>query len=68
MATVLARELVAVMFTDMVGHTALLLSDERDAVEKRSAYWAALESAHAALGGTNGVPGQRFRPAVVSMH
>ena len=52
MAAELARELVAVMFTDMVGYTALLLSDEVDAVEKRSAYWAALESAHAAHGGT----------------
>ncbi len=52
MAAELARKLVAVMFTDMVGYTALLLSDEGDAVEKRSAYWAAIESAHAAHGGT----------------
>jgi len=52
MAAELARKLVAVMFTDMVGYTDLLLSDEGDAVEKRSAYWAALESAHAAHGGT----------------
>ena len=35
MAAELARKLVAVMFTDMVGYTELLLSDERNAVEKR---------------------------------
>jgi predicted ATPase/class 3 adenylate cyclase len=48
----LERRLVAVVFTDMVGYTALLQADERIAIEKREAYVAALERAHDASGGT----------------
>jgi len=46
------RRIVAVVFTDMVGYTALIQADERAAVEKRDLYWRALERAHAELGGT----------------
>ncbi len=52
MAHTLARQLVAVMFTDMVGYTALILSDEAAGLERREAYWAALELAHERHGGT----------------
>jgi predicted ATPase/class 3 adenylate cyclase len=48
----LERRLVAVMFTDMVGYTALLQADEQSAVEKRERYVAALERSHDELGGT----------------
>jgi len=48
----LDRRLVAVMFTDMVGYTALMQTDERLALEKRDRYVRALESHHAASGGT----------------
>jgi adenylate cyclase len=48
----LDRRLVAVMFTDMVGYTALLQADERLGVAKRERYVAALERHHAELGGT----------------
>ena len=48
----LDRRLVAVMFTDMVGYTALMQTDERLALEKRNRYVRALESHHAARGGT----------------
>ena len=48
----LDRRLVAVMFTDMVGYTALMQTDERLALEKRNRYVRALESHHAACGGT----------------
>ena len=48
----LDRRLVAVMFTDMVGYTALMQADERLAVDKRDRYWRALESHHDAFGGT----------------
>ena len=48
----LDRRLVAVVFTDMVGYTALLQADERTALEKRDRYWAALERHHDASEGT----------------
>ena len=48
----LDRRLVAVVFTDMVGYTALLQADERTALEKRDLYWAALERHHDASEGT----------------
>jgi class 3 adenylate cyclase len=46
------RRLVAVIFTDMVGHTALLQADERLGIDKRQRYLDALERLHDALGGT----------------
>ncbi len=48
----LDRRIVAVMFTDMVGYTALMQADERLAVEKRERYISALENHHDAFGGT----------------
>ena len=48
----LERRLAAVMFTDMVGYTALIQADERAAIEKRNRYWRAVEHQHAAFGGT----------------
>jgi predicted ATPase/class 3 adenylate cyclase len=48
----LDRRLVAVMFTDMVGYTALLQADEQLGVAKRERYVAALERHHDELGGT----------------
>ena len=48
----LDRRLVAVMFTDMVGYTALMQIDERAAIDKRKRYAAALEANHDAGGGT----------------
>ena len=47
----LDRRLVAVMFTDMVGYTALMQTDERLALEKRDRYVRALENHHGAFGG-----------------
>jgi len=51
-AEALDRRLVAVMFTDMVGYTALLQADEQLGVAKRERYVAALERHHDELGGT----------------
>ena len=48
----LDRRLVAVMFTDMVGYTAQMQTDERVGLEKRDRYVRALENHHAACGGT----------------
>ena len=46
------RRLVAVMFTDMVGYTALMQSDERAGLDKRDRYMSALENHHDTFGGT----------------
>jgi|SRR5581483_1241302 len=54
----LERRLVAVMFTDMVGYTALIQADEHAAVERRDRYWSALEGHHDAFGGTEAVEGR----------
>jgi len=48
----LDRRLVAVMFTDMVGYTALIQADERLGLDKRDRYMSALETHHDAFGGT----------------
>ena len=48
----LDRRLVAVMFTDMVGYTALLQADEHLGLERRGRYVRALERHHDAFGGT----------------
>src|SRR5438128_10772433 len=48
----LDRRLVAVMFTDMVGYTALMQADERSGLDKRDRYMSVLESHHEASGGT----------------
>ncbi len=52
MAAESERRLVAVMFTDMVGYTALMQADEKTAVAKRDRYVRALDRDHAAAGGT----------------
>jgi len=46
------RRSVAVMFTDMVGYTALMEADERLAIDKRDRYMRALDSQHDAFGGS----------------
>jgi predicted ATPase/class 3 adenylate cyclase len=46
------RRLVAVMFTDMVGYTALMQTDERVGIDKRDRYISALESQHDGFDGT----------------
>ena len=48
----LDRSLVAVMFTDMVGYSALMQADEVVAIDKRDRYMAAIDREHAAFGGT----------------
>lgn len=48
----LDRRLVAVVFTDMVGYTALIQADERVAIDKRDRYMRALERHHDSFGGT----------------
>ena len=48
----LDRRLVAVVFTDMVGYTALMHADEQQAVERRNRYWRAVDRHHQAFGGT----------------
>jgi predicted ATPase/class 3 adenylate cyclase len=48
----LDRRLVAVVFTDMVGYTALMHADEQQAVERRDRYWRAVDRHHQAFGGT----------------
>ncbi len=48
----LDRRRVAVMFTDMVGYTALMQADERRGLDTRDLYMTVLESEHDAFGGT----------------
>lgn len=52
MSEPLDRQLVAVMFTDIVGYTAMMQADERLGLDKRDRYMRALESHHDAFGGT----------------
>ncbi|HVC42950.1 MAG TPA: tetratricopeptide repeat protein [Candidatus Saccharimonadales bacterium] len=52
MSELLDRRLVAVMFTDMVGYTAMVQTNERLGIDKRDRYLSALETHHDAFGGT----------------
>jgi predicted ATPase len=52
MSGLLDRQLVAVMFTDVAGYTALMQAEEHAALEKRDRYMRALEVHHEACGGT----------------
>ena len=45
------RELAAVMFTDMVGFTALMQHDEHTGIENRTRWTTAMERHHGAVGG-----------------
>ncbi len=45
------RELAAVMFTDMVGFTALMQQDEQTGIENRTRWTTAMERHHGAVGG-----------------
>ncbi len=56
----LDRRLVAVMFTNMVGYTALMQADEHVGLDKRDRYMSALESHHEAFGGRSS-SGERAR-------
>jgi class 3 adenylate cyclase len=47
----LPRKLAAIMFTDMVGFTALMQNDEKLGLQKRSRYKEVLEEQHEAYGG-----------------
>ena len=48
----LERRLVAVMFTDVVGYTALMQQDEQAAVDTRDRYMSTVQRHHDAFRGT----------------
>ncbi len=47
----LPRQLAAVVFTDMVGYTALIAADEQPAADRRDPYGSAVDRQHSAFGG-----------------